>query len=98
MNAPRSGCPINLTLEALGGSLEPDRHPRPDVRQPPSLPRVADPVGGADASNILADRLTRLEKAGLVSRRDDPCLDNNAADENGPQYLGYLTSFSYALT
>ena len=24
------------------------------------------------ASNILADRLTRLEKAGLVSRRDDP--------------------------
>ena len=24
------------------------------------------------ASNILADRLTRLENAGLVSRRDDP--------------------------
>jgi DNA-binding HxlR family transcriptional regulator len=24
------------------------------------------------ASNIPADRLTRLEKAGLVSRRDDP--------------------------
>jgi DNA-binding HxlR family transcriptional regulator len=24
------------------------------------------------ASNILADRLTRLEKAGLVSRRDEP--------------------------
>ena len=24
------------------------------------------------ASNILADRLTRLKKAGLVSRRDDP--------------------------
>ena len=24
------------------------------------------------ASNILADRLTRLEKVGLVSRRDDP--------------------------
>ena len=34
MNAPRSGCPINLTLEA-------------QVRQRPSLPRVADPVGGA---------------------------------------------------
>ena len=32
-----------------GGSLEPDRHPRPEVRQPPSLPRVADPVGGADS-------------------------------------------------
>jgi DNA-binding HxlR family transcriptional regulator len=28
------------------------------------------------ASNILADRLTRLEKAGLVSRRDYPYLDN----------------------
>ena len=37
----------------------------------------------------------------MVSRRDDPCLDNRilsyAADENGPQYLAYLTSLSYAL-
>jgi DNA-binding HxlR family transcriptional regulator len=27
---------------------------------------------GADRLDILADRLTRLEKVGLVSRRDDP--------------------------
>jgi hypothetical protein len=45
-------------------------------RQPPSLPRVADRSEERIASNILADRLRRLEKAGLVSRRDDPCLDN----------------------
>src|SRR6187397_2858623 len=72
MNGPRSGCPINLTLEALG-----DRW---------SLIAISDLMFGNRrhfrelltrseeriASNILADRLTRLEKAGLVSRRDDP--------------------------
>ena len=73
---PTLGLPDQSDSRGAGGSLEPDRHPRPDVRQPPSLPRVADPVGGADSLDILADRLTRLEKAGLVSRRDDPCLDN----------------------
>jgi DNA-binding HxlR family transcriptional regulator len=71
MNAPRSGCPINLTLEALG-----DRW---------SLIVIRDLMFGnrrhfrelltrseGIASNSLADRLTRLEKAGLVSRCDDP--------------------------
>ena len=71
-NAPRSGCPINLTLELLG-----DRW---------SLIVIRDMIFGNRrhfrellassqeriASNILADRLTRLEKAGLVSRREDP--------------------------
>ena len=97
MNAPRSGCSINLTLEALGDRwslivirdlMFGNRHHFREL-----LTRSEERI----ASNILADRLTRLEKAGLVSRRDDPCLDNNAADENGPQYLAYLTSFSYAL-
>src|SRR5436190_3501550 len=74
MNAPRSGYPINLTLEALGGSLEPDRHPRPDVRQPPSLPRVADPVGGADSlehSDRPADAPGET-RIGIPSRRSQP--------------------------
>src|SRR5262249_19605062 len=48
----------------------------PDVRQPPSLPRVADPVGGADSPEHSGRRLRRVEKAGLVPLRDDPCLDN----------------------
>jgi DNA-binding HxlR family transcriptional regulator len=72
MNAKRSGCPINLTLETLG-----DRW---------SLIVIRDLMFGTSrhfrellarsqegiASNILADRLKRLEAAGLVSRRDDP--------------------------
>ena len=77
MNAPRSGCPINLTLEALGDrwSLIVIRDlmfgNRRHFRE--LLTRSEERI----ASNILADRLTRLEKAGLVSRRDDPCLDNS---------------------
>ena len=72
MIAQRSGCPINLTLEVLG-----DRW---------SLIVIRDLMFGnrrhfrelltqseeGIASNILADRLKRLEAAGLVSRRDDP--------------------------
>ena len=72
MNAPRSGCPINLTLEALGDrwSLIVIRDlmfgNRCDFRE--WLTRPEERI----VSNILADRLTRLEKAGLASRRDDP--------------------------
>ncbi|WP_424811962.1 winged helix-turn-helix transcriptional regulator [Roseococcus sp. YIM B11640] len=69
---PRSGCPINLTLEVLG-----DRW---------SLIVIRDVMFGnrrhyrellqnseeGIASNILADRLKRLVAAGLLSRRDDP--------------------------
>lgn len=72
MNAPRSGCPINLTLEVIG-----DRW---------SLVVIRDMMFGARhyfrelmrgstegiASNILADRLKRLEAAGLVTRGSDP--------------------------
>ena len=74
VNAPRSGCPINLTLEALGDrwSLIVIRDlmfgNRRHFRE--LLTRSEERI----ASNILADRLTRLEKAGLVSRRDDPSL------------------------
>ena len=66
MNAPRSGCPINLTLETLG-----DRWSLIVIRRrhfPELLTRSDERI----ASNIRADRLTRLENAGLASRRDDP--------------------------
>ena len=75
MNASRSGCPINRTLEALGdrwslivirdlmfGNRRHCRHFRELLTR--SEERIA--------SNILTDRLTRLEKPELVSRRDDP--------------------------
>ena len=68
----RSGCPINLALEALG-----DRW---------SLIVIRDIMFGnrrhfrellskneeGIASNILADRLKRLVARGVLSRRDDP--------------------------
>src|SRR5277367_4919403 len=68
----RSGCPINLALEVLG-----DRWSLIVIRDlmfgnrryfRELLTRSEEGI----ASNILADRLKRLEKAGLVSRRDDP--------------------------
>ncbi|MBC9247472.1 helix-turn-helix transcriptional regulator [Paracoccus sp. 11-3] len=69
---PRSGCPINLTLEALG-----DRW---------SLIVIRDIIFGnrrhyrelltrseeGIASNILADRLKRLMAGGFLTREDDP--------------------------
>ncbi|MBI2253419.1 MAG: helix-turn-helix transcriptional regulator [Proteobacteria bacterium] len=68
----RSGCPINLTLEALG-----DRW---------SLIVIRDMMFGnrrhfrellnnseeGIASNILADRLKRLTEGGFITRADDP--------------------------
>ena len=72
MNAPRSGCPINLTLEALG-----DRWSLIVIRDMMFGNRrhFRELLAGSQeriASNILADRLARLEEAGLVSRREDP--------------------------
>lgn len=72
VEALRSGCPINLTLEVLG-----DRW---------SLIVIRDMMFGnrrhfrelqakseeGIASNVLADRLKRLTAAGLITRRDDP--------------------------
>ena len=78
MNAHRSGCPINLTLETLGDrwSLIVIRDlmfgNRRHFRE--LLTRSEEGI----ASNILADRLKRLEAAGLVSRRDDPAHKQKA--------------------
>jgi DNA-binding HxlR family transcriptional regulator len=72
MNAHRSGCPINLTLETMGDrwSLIVIRDlmfgNRRHFRE--LLTRSEEGI----ASNILAARLKRLEAAGLITRRDDP--------------------------
>jgi DNA-binding HxlR family transcriptional regulator len=71
-DARRSGCPINLTLEMLGDrwSLIVIR----DVmfgnrRHYGDLVRLSEE---GIASNILANRLKHLVRAGLLSRRGDP--------------------------
>lgn len=72
MHDHRSGCPINLTLETLG-----DRWSLIVIRDIMFGNRrhfrqlLAHSEEGI-ASNVLADRLRRLEDAGLVTRRDDP--------------------------
>jgi DNA-binding HxlR family transcriptional regulator len=70
--AHRSGCPINLTLEALG-----DRWSLIVIRDLMFGNRrhYRELLNGSEegiASNILADRLKRLTEAGLLTRRDDP--------------------------
>ncbi|MBN9079956.1 MAG: transcriptional regulator [Rhizobiales bacterium 62-17] len=69
---PRSGCPINLTLEMLG-----DRWSLIVIRDVMFGNRrhYRELLNQSDegiASNILADRLKRLVASGLLSRRDDP--------------------------
>ncbi|HEV7255950.1 MAG TPA: helix-turn-helix domain-containing protein [Mesorhizobium sp.] len=69
---PRSGCPINLTLELLG-----DRWSLIVLRDVMFGNRrhFRELLGGSEegiASNVLADRLRRLVEAGLLTRRDDP--------------------------
>ena len=72
MDAQRSGCPINLTLEVLGDRWSliiirdlmfgDRRHYRELLTQ--SEEHIA--------SNVLADRLKRLMAAGLITKADDP--------------------------
>ena len=71
MDQGRSGCPINLTLEALGDhwSLLVIRDLMFGNRR-----HFRELLGKSEegiASNILASRLKRLLDAGLISRRDD---------------------------
>jgi DNA-binding HxlR family transcriptional regulator len=71
-NTRRSGCPINLTLEMLGDrwSLIVIRDLMfGNRRHYGDLLRLSEE---GIASNILADRLARLVRAGLLSRTDDP--------------------------
>lgn len=69
---PRSGCPINLTLEVLG-----DRWSLLVIRDVMFGGRrhFRELLNGSEegiASNILADRLRRLVERGLLTRAADP--------------------------
>jgi DNA-binding HxlR family transcriptional regulator len=94
---PRSGCPINLTLEVVG-----DRW---------SLLVIRDMIFGnrrhfrellakseeGIASNILADRLKRLTEQGILSRADDPSHKQKAIyslTEKGIELLPVLAQMS----
>ena len=97
MNAPRSGCPINLTLEALGDRWSlivivmfgNRRHFRELLTR--SEERIA--------SNILADRLTRLEKAGSIPCRHPKKISHveNPMEQSGPLHLPFLDSACEAI-
>ena len=73
MNRRRSGCPINLTLEAFG-----DRWSLIILRdamfggRPRSFRSFLNESLEGIASNILSDRLQRLTANGLLSRGSDP--------------------------
>jgi DNA-binding HxlR family transcriptional regulator len=69
---PRSGCPINLTIQALG-----DRWSLIVIRDVMFGNRrhFRELLGGSEegiASNILADRLKKLVAAGFLAITDDP--------------------------
>ncbi|TQV85644.1 helix-turn-helix transcriptional regulator [Exilibacterium tricleocarpae] len=72
MTEPRSGCPINLTVELLG-----DRWSLVVLRDVMFGNRrtYGALLSGSDekiSSNLLADRLKKLVDAGMLTRHDDP--------------------------
>ena len=71
-NAPRSGCPINLTLEILGDrwSLLVLRDMMFGNRR--HFRELLSKSEEGIASNILADRLKKLQAQGMITRADDP--------------------------
>jgi DNA-binding HxlR family transcriptional regulator len=73
MSRRRSGCPINLTLEAFGDrwSLIILRDTMFGGRPRSFRSLLTENIEGI-ASNILADRLKRLTANGLLSRSADP--------------------------
>src|SRR5262245_57812958 len=91
MNAPRSGCPINLTFEALGDrwSLIVIRDlmfgNRRHFRE--LLTRSEERI----ASNILADRLTPGEsRIGIPSRRSQPQAEGHLQPDRSIHRSGAL--------
>jgi DNA-binding HxlR family transcriptional regulator len=73
MNRRRSGCPINLTLEAFGDrwSLIILRDTMFGGRRRSFRSLLTENIEGI-ASNILADRLKRLTDNGILTRSGDP--------------------------
>jgi DNA-binding HxlR family transcriptional regulator len=68
---PRSGCPISTSLEIFG-----DRWSLLVVRDlmftDRRMFREFEQAGEGIATNVLAERLERLEGAGIITRRADP--------------------------
>jgi DNA-binding HxlR family transcriptional regulator len=93
----RSGCPINLTLEAVG-----DKWSLIVVRDLMFGNRrhFRELVAGSEegiASNVLADRLERLVAQGVVSRAGDPSHKQKvrySLTEKGIQLLPVLAQMS----
>ena len=71
-HAPRSGCPINLTLEVLGDrwSLLVLRDMMFGNRR--HFRELLNRSEEGIASNILADRLKKLQAQDMITRADDP--------------------------
>jgi DNA-binding HxlR family transcriptional regulator len=97
MNGPRSGCPINLTLEVVGDKW--------------SLLIIRDMIFGnrrhfrellvkseeGIASNILADRLKMLLAQGIITKAEDPSHKQKAIyslTEKGIELLPVLAQMS----
>ena len=97
MNGPRSGCPINLTLEVVGDKW--------------SLLIIRDLIFGnrrhfrellakseeGIASNILADRLKMLLAQGIITKAEDPSHKQKAIyslTEKGLELLPVLAQMS----
>jgi DNA-binding HxlR family transcriptional regulator len=94
-SGPRSGCPINLTLEMLGDrwSLIVIRDimfgNRRHYRE--LLNRSEEGI----ASNILADRLKRLMRSGLLTRRADPSHQQKAIYSLTEPAIGLVPLFAH---
>jgi DNA-binding HxlR family transcriptional regulator len=67
---PRSGCPINATIEVFGDRWSAARPPRHRLRRPRYFRELQAGSEEGIASNILADRLKRLVELGLLTRED----------------------------
>lgn len=94
---PRSGCPINFGLELFG-----DRWTLLVLRDlliagKTTFKQFQQSEEGI-ASNILSDRLARLECAGLVTRRSDPADKRQTAyvpTQAGRKLLPVLLEMAY---
>jgi DNA-binding HxlR family transcriptional regulator len=69
--APRSHCPISLALEAVGDKWSLLILRDLIMRGKSRYQEFLNSEEGI-ATNILADRLVRLERLGLISKSDDP--------------------------
>lgn len=68
---PRSHCPVSLALEAIGDKWSLLVLRDLIMRRKSRFQEFLDSEEGI-STNILADRLVRLERRGLISRSDDP--------------------------